>query len=70
MNARKTTIIAAFYVAIGVVTFGHAAANRDREYAQCVAAQAQDWCGNDDGGAAGLAAFIAWPLYWSWEAWS
>ncbi len=49
-----------FYVAVGILTFGYAAANRecDEDHWQSCSEQSV-WAGF---GGAGL-----WPLYWSWE---
>ena len=56
--------LAAFYVIVGVVTFGHEASNS----LGCDAAQASS-CGHSGIKAlSGVMAGIVWPLYWAWEA--
>lgn len=59
MNPRLTFLAA--FLCIAIVTFGHAAAHatcRQSVFTLC----------NEQKGAAGAMAAIAWPLYWSWVA--
>lgn len=76
-NATNRLLIAAAlaYLVVAVITFGHAAANSEREadanYAQCMADERQQVCLRSiDPPFAGIMAGALWPLYWSWEAWS
>lgn len=48
-------------IAVGVLTFGHSAANADCEPSQFVSCVEQK-------AAAGMMSAIFWPLYWSWAA--
>ncbi|CAB4137262.1 hypothetical protein UFOVP319_19 [uncultured Caudovirales phage] len=62
MTAERAALIGALaYAAAAIATFGHAAQN---------AATRNPDMPSDIAASAGLLAGIAWPLYWSWEAWS
>lgn len=69
---RRTAILIALYAAVGVVTFGHAAAKKDAWYAQtCGTVDERIAAGSGcylTPGAAALPAMIFWPFYWSWTA--
>lgn len=73
---KRWQIILAGYVTIAVVTFGHAAANREDWYqANCAGTILGSPLKREclllvDSSGVGIAAGFLWPLYWSWEAWS
>lgn len=64
MTDRRTAGIIALYVAIGVVSFGHAAANTPTPKCDpfCITTRGERAV------IAGMGAFFMWPFYWSWEA--
>lgn len=62
---RNFTIGFIAYVLIAIFTFGYAASHSNI----CVG-RSVDLCNNGDRAAAGLAAGLMWPFYWSWEAWA
>lgn len=69
---RVQKALAALYAAIGIVTFGHASADRqaagDVEFAEC-RANPKALCFRQmsgDSAMAGMFAAPLWPLYWSW----
>lgn len=80
-RAKHFLILAGIlYAGVGAVTFGHAAANSDRnaraEYEQCQTRSQLHF--EETGGYLfcfksdlapmdGMFAAIGWPLYWSWE---
>lgn len=71
---RNVIIIAAIYLAIGVATFGHAAAAQERWVrTHCATERARivniSEC-MDGGTMSGTGAALFWPLYLSWEFWS
>lgn len=78
MTDRLMIACAAAYLAVGIVTFGHAAAHAERrgnaDYAACLARKAiKDepcWIDTARPSAVGMTAALTWPLYWSWEFWS
>lgn len=81
MRDRVIGLLGWAYLAIGVATFGHAAAHADA-YNEANAAECQaradslrelgDRCRAlvTPATISGLGGGIAWPLYWSWEAFS
>lgn len=72
MNRSQVVLIV--YAAIAVITFGYSAAEQDRfQQGKCATAEERVAAGERCyrlPGFAGFFAGAAWPLYWSWEAWS
>lgn len=71
--SRWRTLALAVYCGAAIVTFGHAAAERQRsdrtEYLECKADRRNQICFRENWGSfSGIAAAPLWPLYWSWEA--
>jgi hypothetical protein len=71
-NTTKIAISA--YVLMGIVTFGHCAAESNIRYAalKCGSYKVDESPNSCDGNPPfdGIVAAVTWPLYWSWEAFS
>jgi len=66
MRVKLITIAALAYGAVGVLVFGHAAANCTNAYDGFAGKKGEE-CPPDIAIAAGTVAGIAWPLYLSWS---
>ena len=70
--AKKVFIAACAYAAIGILSFGHAAAHAQRDEAACEErrltqpVEVREICLYEPTFSGGAAALL-WPLYWSWE---
>lgn len=66
---QNITIGVIGYVLLALITFGHSAAEGEREYKHCAATRDPGYVGLDCGGYVPIALFSAvfWPLYLSWE---
>lgn len=73
MRKYAGQILAALYLVVAIVTFGHAASARygtvHDEYIECMR-EPDKICFRDNTTPtiAGLSAAIFWPFYWSWVA--
>lgn len=76
MKIQFESLLTAAYLAVGCVTFGHAAARADA-YNERYVAECRERDATDDGcgpylltpaSASGAGAAVFWPLYWSWVA--
>lgn len=68
--SRNIKIAVALYAVFAVVTFGRAAADPRRVCFDTVKGEVSSFCPSETLAAPAMFAGVAWPLYWSWEAWS